>query len=790
MPTTAEIDEQLQLERDASAYGISRLRENTLKLEEKEYASATVYGASAVQALTPIVARGIEEARALYHEGKAGRYVAEVAQHTDDIEPLALANITLKMILDSLFTQVGTGTGFGDEVTMVTRRIGAAIVAEKQMRFYEKKFPGLFIYFRKKYWHSAAGTANKQKLMQIKINRVVETNWVSWPQPLKVRIGGWFLNQVLMVSNWFEVIPFQYTRTKKISRLIPTPEFLAIKGELMAQAENWSTLRWPMLVEPNDWAVDRVGGYLTAETRKGIGLVRRRPVAVYVRGSDEHPPMTLPIQFLNRLQKVGYRVNPFTFHAAQELMERRIQVGQFIPILELPLPPKPPDIAENDEARMQYRRGVAEAMNKNASAYRHSTRTRAVMEVASRFVERSRFYLPWNFDYRGRAYPIPVFLHPHDTDFGKSLLRFADEARLTPKAEEWLAFQVGTTYGLDKAPIAERIQWAKENHALISAIAEDPIGRLPDWEAADEPWQFLAACEEYHACVIARTRDSTGLPVAIDATCSGLQILAGLALDAKAARLVNVLPSDRPQDAYAAVAAEAAPHVPESVRPHLDRKVTKRVVMTIPYSAKTHSNRIYIREALKEKSVEVSREDLEQTVKTVRKAVEAVLPGPMAIMAWIEGEVSQRFKINQEPLRWTTPSGFEVIQDIQKETVEQVNLHLLGRVRVNVVNGVSGPDKKRHRNATSPNLIHSLDASMLHLAFKEYDLPFSVIHDSLLGRATDMDHIAECIRIAYAELFSTDILAQWAEQVGAVTPPPVIGDLDPQLVKQSTYFFS
>ena len=35
------------------------------------------------------------------------------------------------------------------------------------------------------------------------------------------------------------------------------------------------------------------------------------------------------------------------------------------------------------------------------------------------------FYIPWSFDYRGRAYPIPSFLTPQDTDFGKSLLRFS-----------------------------------------------------------------------------------------------------------------------------------------------------------------------------------------------------------------------------------------------------------------------------------------------------------------------------------------------------------------------------
>ena len=43
--------------------------------------------------------------------------------------------------------------------------------------------------------------------------------------------------------------------------------------------------------------------------------------------------------------------------------------------------------------------------------------------------------------------------------------------------------------------------------------------------------------------------------MAVDATCSGLQILAGLAKDHSTAQLVNVLPGDEPQDAYKVVAA-------------------------------------------------------------------------------------------------------------------------------------------------------------------------------------------------------------------------------------------
>ena len=88
----------------------------------------------------------------------------------------------------------------------------------------------------------------------------------------------------------------------------------------------------------------------------------------------------------------------------------------------MPLPPKPPDIAENKEARKSYRRAATEVMNKNAGAFKRSCRTRMTLKAVERFKDKE-FYIPWSFDYRGRAYPIPAFLTPQDTDFGKSLIR-------------------------------------------------------------------------------------------------------------------------------------------------------------------------------------------------------------------------------------------------------------------------------------------------------------------------------------------------------------------------------
>jgi len=660
--------------------------------------------------------------------------------------------------------------------------IGRAIEDECHMRHYEAKAPGLLEVLKKNYWHKSIGTQQKLTVIRTLMNRYDVEKWQCWGRDNRVKLGGWLLDCIMQTSGWFEKLNIR-ERSKTVQYVVPTAKFMDIKDALMRDAELFSPLAWPMLIPPNDWSNEEAGGYILNEVMRGHDMVRRAQGG-RIQGEK-------PLEFLNRIQKVSYCLNPFIVEVAEKLDELERPVGKFLPIVQYPLPPKPVDIAENEEARKSYRREAAEVRNKQAHEFRKSCRTRMTMEAVKRFKDKEKFYIPWSFDYRGRAYPIPAFLTPQDTDFGKSLLRSYEQSYMTPEAEDWLAFQVATTFGLDKAPMQERLQWVKDNITFITRVVTDPIEYLSEWEEADEPWQFLAACEEYYHCVVVCDRSHTGLFVATDATCSGLQILAGLARDKSTAQLVNVLPGDKPQDAYKVVAEQAKPYSPASIRPHMDRKVVKRVVMTVPYNAKPYSNRGYIKDALKEKGIEIDKDDLTKTVKAVRDAMDVVVPGPMAVMSWIEDEVSKAIDRGETELTWTTPSGFVVTQRLMKKEKVTVKLQLLGRCELEVaVDDSDKVDKQHHKNATAPNLIHSLDASLLHLAALRFSAPIALIHDSVLCRATDMSMLSAIVRETYMHLFAEhDYLRDFAQQIGAETEPPIIGDLEPESVIESTYFF-
>jgi len=777
-PTVDLIDEQVELERDQIRQGLKRLRDQSIKLEDQSYASATIYGISSIDTLIPLLVKRITDTNLRIHKGHNGVAFRDIHEYLSRLEPTAAAAIACKLTFDKVFS-FKAGSNYAVNVCSA---IGHAIEDECQMRHYEENAPGLLNVLKQNYWHKAIGTQQKLTVIRTLMNRYNVKTWTPWSSSIRIKLGTWLLDCIMESSGWFYNTPIREGR-KTIVYVLPTPEFMDIKDEVMANAELFSPLAWPMLIEPRDWTNESPGGYVLNEVMHGHDLVRRGDPSL-IQGET-------PLAFLNKIQKVGYRLNVFTVSVAETLQEKGRAIGKFLPIVHYDLPPKPANIATDKDARKAYRRAAAEVMNKRAHEFRRSCRTRMTMEAVERFKDRERFYIPWSFDYRGRAYPIPAFLTPQDTDFGKSLIRFADESYLKGDASnKWLAFHCATTYGLDKSTMAERLAWVDKNIPLITRVAKDPIDNIGDWEAADEPWQFLAACDEYYHCVVLKDKHTTGLPVATDATCSGLQILAGLARDKKTAELVNVLPAARPQDAYKVIAEMAKDKCPMHIKKAMDRKIVKRTVMTIPYNAKPFSNRSYIRDALREKDIEIDKEDLTQTVKAVRDAMYKQFPGPMSVMKWIEVEVVQALKRGTDKIEWITPSGFQVYQRIMKKDIQRFDLQLLGRCQLSVATDKNEADVARHKAATAPNLIHSLDASLLHLSVKDFDKPIALIHDSVLCRAVDMDELSTIIRKVYMHLFAEhDYLTEFAQQIGADTEPPIIGDLEPETVIDSTYFF-
>ena len=174
MPTPAQIDEQIALERQQIKQGLEKLRDNTTRLQDKEYASASVYGISCIDQLLPLVIERIKDtALERVHKGKTGHCFKEIKVFLSDVEPEVAAAIGCKVTFDKVFSSKLKA----NQLQNVTDAIGTAIEQECMIRHYERNVPGLLHTLKKNYWHRSIGTQQKVVVIRTLMNRYDVDHW-------------------------------------------------------------------------------------------------------------------------------------------------------------------------------------------------------------------------------------------------------------------------------------------------------------------------------------------------------------------------------------------------------------------------------------------------------------------------------------------------------------------------------------------------------------------------------------------------------------------------------------
>ena len=299
LPTPQQIDEQVELERSAIKQGLKRLQDQTLKLEGQNYGSATIYGVSSIHTLLPKLVSRIVDTNSRIHARKNGVAFKEIHTYLKDMDAATAAAIACKITFDKVF-------GYKDGCNLATNvceSIGHAIEDECQMTHYESHAPALLNVLKKNYWHRSIGTQQKLVVIRTLMNRYKVKQWTTWGRNIRIKLGAWLLDCIMDSSQWFMKQSIRQGRKTSIF-VVPTPEFMDIKDEVMANAELFAPLAWPMLIPPKDWTNDTNGGYMLNEVMHGHDLVRR----------GNHPCIQgeTPLAFLNKIQKVPYTLNSFT----------------------------------------------------------------------------------------------------------------------------------------------------------------------------------------------------------------------------------------------------------------------------------------------------------------------------------------------------------------------------------------------------------------------------------------------------------------------------------------------
>lgn len=385
----------------------------------------------------------------------------------------------------------------------------------------------------------------------------------AWDIPTAIRYGEPLANAAL-ATGLFEVVSENAGTHTETVRFALSQEGSALVREVEDIGMLARPVLQPMVVPPRPWEDLTSGAYLTETLSKRVPLVRTSTpehLKLLKLGIDKGN-MTGILRSVSAIQAVPLRINRAVYDLRAWAWDARLDLGDAFPLRDpVVVAERPDDIATwTPEARKAFWSNRAEAVRVNDGIAPNLIAWASNTAEATVLLDNT-FYLPHNLDFRGRAYPVPVFSHHHG-DATKALLEFANGAPLGPDGLNWLAVHLANCGDFDKVskkPYAARIAWVSDNlEDLIFRTVYEPSVDLR-WTKADAPFSFYAACVDYVQALESGDPDNyvSHLPIALDGSNSGVQHYSA-AQRAEEGRFVNLTPEPEMQDLYGAVAKVVA----------------------------------------------------------------------------------------------------------------------------------------------------------------------------------------------------------------------------------------
>jgi len=534
---------------------------------------------------------------------------------------------------------------------------------------------------------------------------------------------------------------------------------------------------------------------------------------------------------VNGLQHTGWKVNTPVLEVIRKVWDSGEEWGSLPPkkdmeLEEYPFDVNPKDLTDEERVRFKaWARRRSATYSFNAQSMSKRVQVERTIQMAEDFSQYPEFYFIHQADFRGRKYPMSTFMTPQSADFGKALITFSKGLPIAHRTDaDWLAIHGANVFGNDKVSLKDRVNWAWNNIDNVLATVEDPYGHNW-WTEFDKPFQGLAWCHEFAGYYKQGFGYMTHLPCQADGSANGLQHLSAMLRDERGGKAVNLIPQEVPSDIYQDVADEAKkmihldltcsdPERRELARLWqefgVDRSITKRPVMITPYSGTQHACRAYIEEVIREKIAKGKKDIFGDTLFKasvylsgyVWAAIADVIVSSRTAMDFIK-EISVCYSKAGKHMEWITPTNFLVQQQYFDQTEHMVKSKVEGNViKLKFLKEVEGSvNKKRTRLGSSPNFIHSLDASALTLTVNagldEGIDSFAMIHDSYGTHSPSMPKLGSILREEFARMYiEHDVLNELRDHasnvIGTTDLPelPPKGNLSITDVLDSDYFFA
>ncbi|UAW58394.1 RNA polymerase [Escherichia phage vB_EcoA_ASO2B] len=823
---------QLQLEHEAYTEGERRFIKNLERQTERGELADNQVAKPLMQTLVPKIAQAVRE----WYEGPDGKLstsrpsVAFTMLSTEEkavkdrslrIPCESAAVIILKVILSKLVKPEGI------PITPMASAIGRTLedeirfgrIRDKEKEHFKKAIADNL--------NKRAGASYKKAYMQAVETSMLEQGqledaWGTWSPTEAVHVGIKMLEIVIQSTQLVELKRYGAGNAAADVEMVHLSDFwvkkMAQRGFSLAGI---APVYQPCVVPPKPWT-GVVGGGYWAKGRRPLPLIRLGSKSAVARYEDVYMPEVYDA--VNIIQNTPWKVNKKVLDVVNMVEKLNKTPIDDIPQME---PLKPEDYAgETEEELKAWKKAAAGIYRREKARQSRRLSLSFIVNQANKFSQFKAIWFPYNMDWRGRVYAVPMF-NPQGNDMQKGLLTLAVGKPIGADGFKWLKVHGANCAGVDKVTFEERIKWVEDNHDNIMAAAKAPMDSIEWWGKLDSPFCFLAFCFEYAGVMHHGLSYSCSLPIAFDGSCSGIQHFSAMLRDHIGGHAVNLTPSGKVQDIYRIVSDrieeelkvllvngtdnEMVTHedkktgeiterlklgTRELARQWLtygmSRKVTKRSVMTLAYGSKEYgfADQVYediVMPAIDSGSGAMFTEPSQASrfmAKMIWEAVSVTVVAAVDAMKWLQGaakllaaEVKDK-KTGEIlkpclPVHWVTPDGFPVWQEYRKKDTTRLNLMFLGsfNLQPTVNKGMKKElDKQKQESGISPNFVHSQDGSHLrktvvHTHRKYGVMSFAVIHDSFGTIPADAEYLFRGVRETMVETYrDNDVLLDFYEQ--------------------------
>ena len=669
-----------------------------------------------------------------------------------------------------------------------------------------------------------------------------------WTEARRALVGQHVLNSILQATDLFEI--YDGGSPKKTRRLIGLTEFsrTALREKLFDASWTEPALG-PMITPPRPWEAIDTGCYLDVALARSVPLVRKSSVKQGKKIANDFKLYALEgrvppyVEALNAIQATPLKINSYVVDAVEWAWDNGKVFGKF----PTQKPQVIPDLPFEDydkltsEERHDLRVMIRAAQTANRGVDVDITTMKHDLAAAREMEDYSEFWIPWNFCFRSRMYPISHFNY-HRNDHVRSMIELGRGKPLGPDGSGWLAVHLANTgdFGkISKKPLIERAEWTEKNQDMIVKCGTDFKSSFDIWSQADKPFAFLAACQAYVGFLAEGEDYVCHIAPNLDGSNSGIQHFSGMLLSRDDGALVNLVKTDTISDVYQMVADEITgclenkmddPIAKKWLSFGVNRGTVKRNCMSYGYSSGQYgmADQLYDdlmkpldterRNGLRdehpfgERSSQLKhcRYLAKLSFESIEKVVTSVKDG-MKFIQSAAGALSHEGK----HLSWRTPIGFPVIQSYTEWTQLKIRPYLYDRelkvkkrVTVTLRTKALGRDRKvskrKSKASCSANFVHSFDSShmgstilqMLDHGIKD----FMVIHDSFATSCDKTWDLYHHVRDTFVDQYAHHcVLSEFRRQVQEdlsdpdterLLPVPQKGTLDLTEVLESEFCFS